>query len=210
MITVAAIAGIATVVTISGSSLFCAPVEVAKPEVFTLDATGGTITISQGSHAICIFEQRPSLPVVSNLYRSYGSVRRAGTSKAVAQLFRNTVGNGGYIEVEETPSPSMLLNLLARFQPNKEELPPIRIYVSSKLVGGIYELKITGQSAKYLWSVDEGQLVQVDGTNSVVAAKLVAGSSSKHELYVHTEVINRSLAICACIFCFLQSTRRML
>lgn len=171
--------------------------------VYNLQTSGTIVSVNSAvtNRPVCTFERISSSGIVNNLYRLHGRVRLAN-SKSLANLYRNTVGNGGYIEVwPETPTPSVLLNFLARFQPNKVEEMPSRIHVSSKLVGGIYELEITESSVKYLWSVEGAKLVRVDGYDVADAAKIVSIGPNRHLLHVHEEVIGPFVAMCTCLSC---------
>lgn len=202
---------------VSGSTVLCrrsehvAPAQ-ALPLVYTLKREGSssTVTVSSVNNKhVCEFRKTGTARMVHNLYRLYGVVDVAHSTREVALFYRNTVGNGGYIEFFSQPEEqnSILLSFLSRFQSAKqpeESAAPLRIYVSSKLTGDKYELVLDDSPVKYIWDAKKGELSRIVGTTNRFAAKLVTSDDGESHLYVHRDVINPYLAICNCLFFALQ------
>lgn len=187
------------------------------PLIFTL--TGGVkdqpfkILNSRNKEIICEFHRSSSFRVVNNLYRLFGSVSIANSEKEVALLYRNTVGNGGYIEFwsHNTQLLSILYSFLSRFHgKDTEETDPVplRIYISSKLTHGTYELVLDDSAAKYLWSADDRELYNVIGNRKKLAAKVRDKADGTQQLLVHRDVINPYLAVCTVLFFTHQAKHR--
>lgn len=199
----------------SGTTVLCRRhphPEAPPPVVYSLVRTGNTITVLNHNTKICEFSRSSASRIVSNLYRLFGTVAMANSSREVALFYRNSVGNGGYIEFfsqEDHEHSSILLGFLARFQPKKDEaaVAPLRIYVSSKLTGGKYELVLDDSPVRYIWDPTSGELWRVVGTTRKFAARLVSDAAGASRLFVHRDIINPYLAICNCLFFALQASR---
>lgn len=189
---------------ISGSSVFMCrrpPKEPPKPSVYIFAGTSLLRVISATTNStVCEFHHVSSRRIVANLYRMFGSVAVAGSDKEVANFYRNTVGNGGYIEFWTHEPVSALQNLFSRFQraTESEEAPAVRIHVSSKL-SGMYELVLGDSTTKFLWNATNRELHKVVGTHVQLAAVLERRGDLDC-LVVHRDVVNAYLAICTVVF----------
>lgn len=226
VLTIVSIAIVSTGV-ISGSSVLLCRSRAEKeapllpPLRFTVirPSSGQKVTVlaAFNNKTVCEFQHSTSHRIVNNLYRVFGSVALARSEKEVAILYRNTVGNGGYIEFwsHDFQKQSVLQSLLSRWQrrgDEQDDRPPLRIYISSKLVAGTCELEVHNSSTRYIWS--DGMLYKVDGSSKRLAAKIEEPDSrttlkyDTSHLLVYQEVINPYLAVCTMLFFMLQPKHR--
>lgn len=219
-----AIASVAIVSTgaISATSVFLCrrpvakPAEPAPPVVFTL--TGGSNgqpveVVTKLNRTVCEFHRSSSYRIVNNLYRLFGSVAIADSEKEVALLYRNTVGNGGYIDFwsHDLQHLSLFRSILWKLQgkdtPDSDSAP-LRIYISSKLIAGTYELALDESSTRYLWTAETLELHKVSGSKKQLAARMEKSINGTSTLTIHREVINPYLAVCTCLFFSLEAKDR--
>lgn len=170
---------------------------------YVLRPTQGDVDILDShGRAVCKF-LRASLGVVAhNLYRLYARLEFGSRGQQMALFYRNTVGNGGFIEfwnLKPVQNSLILRGILTRFQPQKDDpVPPLRIYVSSKIKDGARELVLDDSLVRYSWT--GGHIYRVDGESRVLAAKLQRNDSGESALYIHRDRINPYLAVCAYLF----------
>lgn len=211
ILTLASVAIVTTGV-VSGTSVWACrrhPLPQKKQEPpLIFELAGATkdhpLQIVRNHKKICELRRSSTSRIVHNLYRQFGRVTLSHSDKEVALLYRNTVGNGGYIEFwsHDTLLPSVLYNLFSRWQSkitDTREVAPIRIYISSKLVHGTYELVLDDSTTKYLWSAESKELHKVVGTIKTLAAK-VEDTGHGEVLLVYRDVINLYLAVCTVMF----------
>lgn len=210
LITAVATAAIFTTGAVSASSvLLCRrlapPKEPVPPVVFSLAYKQNCVEVTTKlGKKICEFHKSTSYRIVNNLYRLFGSVAITNSEKEVALLYRNTVGNGGYIDFWSQNFSHQLLfqNILWKLQGRENldlELAPLRIYILLKLVAGTYELVLDDASTRYSWTKEASELHKVTGTEKVLAARLEK-LGSETTLTIHRDVINPYLAVCTCLF----------
>lgn len=210
LITAVATAAIFTTGAVSASSiLLCRrltpPKEPVPPVVFSLGHKQNSVEVTTKlGKKICEFHKSTSYRIVNNLYRLFGSVAISNSEKEVALLYRNTVGNGGYIDFWSQNFSQQLIfqNILWKLQGKENsdlEQAPLRIYILLKLAAGTYELVLDDASTRYLWTKETRELHKVTGSEKVLAAKLEK-LGSETTLTIHRDVINPYLAVCTCLF----------
>lgn len=187
--------------------------------------------LDSSGRQMCRFNLASSLKIFNNIYRLFGRLSVSQSTAEVAHFYRNMVGKGGYIEFfqEETPEEqSILPGFLSRFQPKKEELPPVRIHILAKLSGCNCEINFEQDHSKLLWCASERKLYKIEGSLKSEAAIISAvytdqeetqrgaereteadtikkssfktASHSSHSVAVNPKHINPYLAVCVLLY----------
>lgn len=163
------------------------------------------VTSPSGSR-LCHFEPQSSSTVVNNIYKQCGVLRNERTSHVIAHFYKNTVGKGGFIEVWPSKAiepPSFVLSILSRFQTNEEPVESTKIFLSSKLSGGMYDITI--EESRFQWSIDE-EVLRIEGS-STDAMTLDYTNPDEIILQIYKNVIMVHLSICIGVFFASQQKR---
>lgn len=206
------------------------PAPISRYTICTnVSGSASAAVLDSGGRQMCRFSFASSLKVFNNIYRLFGRLGVAHSTAEVAHFYRNTVGKGGYIEFFQEESPdeqSILPSFLARFQPKREELPPVRIHILAKLSGCNCEINFEQDHSKLLWCAGERKLYKIEGSLKREAAFISAVYTddedaetltkprlkpSSHSVAVNPAHINPYLAVCVLLYFLLlenESTDR--
>lgn len=170
------------------------------------DSSNIVVTGSRGDK-LCSFEQQSSSTVVHNIYRQCGVLRHGHSSQIIAKFYKNTVGKGGFIEVwpnKAIEPSSFMRSLLNKFQSVEELTESTKIFISSKLAGGAYDIAVG--DARFQWSTEE-EILRTEGPETETAMTLDFTNPDDVILNVYRNIIKAHLSVCIGIFFILQKRR---